>query len=309
MPDSPISKLDFSRLMLGTVQFGLNYGIANRAGQPTFDDVKAILRCVHEQGINCIDTAAGYGTSEEVLGRALAELDLAGQFIIVTKVKHLPDGLSVRKSEQHVEESVLNSLKRLRVEVLPVCLFHVEKNVGYVNALQKLKERGIVRHIGVSISTPPGAERALDTGLVDALQIPTNVLDDRYASVWTAAKQKGVALFARSIYLQGLLLMTDADTPPALAEVIPIRRQLASLATQSGISMTELAMRYVLSIPELTSVLIGVDSVSQARENIALGARGPLSADLLAAIRQTVPALPEAVLNPILWNKPPAAPR
>ena len=78
--------MNFSRLLLGTVQFGLNYGIANTQGKPSFERVKAILRTALDNGITSLDTAAAYGDSEEVLGKALAELDIADRMTIVSKV-------------------------------------------------------------------------------------------------------------------------------------------------------------------------------------------------------------------------------
>src|SRR5580658_3456445 len=95
MAPSSLFQTPPSRLTLGTAQFGLNYGVANRSGQPSFDDVCAILRRAYERGVNVIDTAPGYGSSEEVLGKALRQLDLVGKMRVVTKVSHLPAGLPI----------------------------------------------------------------------------------------------------------------------------------------------------------------------------------------------------------------------
>ena len=97
--------------MLGTVQLGLPYGIANRTGQPSYQEARDILACAYEGGVNCLDTAAIYGTSEEVLGRALAELGIAEEMTIVSKVHHMAQGLDVATAAAIVEESVVQSLK------------------------------------------------------------------------------------------------------------------------------------------------------------------------------------------------------
>ncbi|MDD5598133.1 MAG: aldo/keto reductase, partial [Victivallaceae bacterium] len=78
--------MKFSKMMLGTVQFGLNYGIANSAGKPTYETVREIIKAAYEGGINCLDTAAGYGDSDELIGRALTELKLNDKILIISKV-------------------------------------------------------------------------------------------------------------------------------------------------------------------------------------------------------------------------------
>ncbi|HXG23721.1 MAG TPA: aldo/keto reductase, partial [Chthonomonadales bacterium] len=125
----------FSRLMLGTVQWGMPYGIANRQGQPTYEEARAILACAYEGGVNCLDTAAAYGTSEEVIGRALEELGLKDHFIVVTKLRHLRHKeFTKQEAEAEIEDSVRSSLRRLRRESLPIVLFHDIEDLRYIEA-------------------------------------------------------------------------------------------------------------------------------------------------------------------------------
>ena len=125
MQTTTIGDLELSQLMIGSAQFGTDYGIANRSGQPSYQAILDILACAYEGGVNCVDTAAAYGSSEEVLGRALAELRIADEFIVATKVPPLPEELSsTQTADEIVEESVTRSLQRLRLEVLPICLLH-----------------------------------------------------------------------------------------------------------------------------------------------------------------------------------------
>jgi aryl-alcohol dehydrogenase-like predicted oxidoreductase len=305
METRPFADFHLSRLMIGTVQFGMAYGIANKTGQPSYRDVRDMLALAHESGVNCLDTAALYGTSEEVVGRALAELGIAGKMIIVTKTTHLADDLTEEEADSVMEQSVLRSLKRLRLEALPLCLIHHEENFRYVQSLLKLKEKGLVRHVGSSVMTPAITKGIVNSGLVEAVQAPTSVLDRRYVSagIFRDAVQRGLGLFVRSIYLQGLILLGDDEVQPELAAVVPVLQRLRALAGQAGMSLAELAVRYVLSLEGVTSGVVGVETIEQLRNNIAIFQKGPLDAALMKAIIAAVPQLPDSILMPNKWPK------
>ena len=298
-----------SRLMLGTVQFGLPYGVANLAGQPGYDDVLAIVSAAIEGGVNCFDTAPSYGRSEEVLGRALHELGVVDRVVVVTKVKALTqDELAdPRLVGVAIEQSVAESRRRLRVECLPIVLFHHETDAVHLDALERLKEKGWLRHVGVSCNNRPGPAAGFAAlPVVRALQIPANILDRRHlqGGSLAAAAAHGVAVFVRSVYLQGLLLMPERAIPEPLRPIVPIRRRLAELAEAAGMTLAELALRYMLAQDGVTSVLTGVETVEQMRENVALFNRGPLSGDVREAVEAIVPDLPEAIMTPGLWSAP-----
>ena len=271
-----------SRLMLGTVQFGMPYGIANRTGQ------------------------AAYGTSEEVLGRALRELGVAEDVLVVTKVRPLPAELaSAAAASRAIERSVADSRRRLQLDCLPCVLFHRESDAVHRDVLAQLQQRGWLRQAGVSCDNQPGpAVEFLRTGCVGALQVPGSVVDRRHqqSGIFAEAAARGVAVFLRSVYLQGLLLMPEGAIPAALQGILPVRRRLAFLAAEAGLSLAELAARYMLSQEGVTCVLAGVETVAQVRENLAIFARGPLAPDLRAAIDAAVPDLPTSLLTPRLWE-------
>jgi len=306
--------LRLSVLMLGTVQFGLPYGIANRTGQPSYEEVRGILAAASEGGVNCLDTAAVYGTSEQVLGRALGELGIADRMTVATKVTQMAnEGVSSADADEIVEESVTRSLRNLRLDCLPICLFHLESNfLLYADSLRRMKAKGLVRHIGSSVNFPEPAGRILGSGAAEAVQMPSSVLDQRFfrLGIRDLAAASGVALFARSIYLQGLLLMREEEILPELAGVIPVRRALESLAREEGIGLAELAVRYMLSADGITSLVVGVDTAQQLRENLKAFSRGPLAPGLRARVDQAVPDLPESILFPGNWSRkiPPVKP-
>lgn len=297
-----------SRLMLGTAQFGKPYGVANRAGQLGMAEVRAIVAAALEGGVNCFDTAADYGPSEDLLGRALAELGAAESAVVVTKIEPLGDEAraSPAAAAEAIERSVEASRRRLRMDCLPVVLFHREADAAHGDVLRRLAERGWLRQAGVSCENRPGpAAEIVSDGRFAAVQLPGNVLDrrQRRSGVLASAAERGVAVFLRSVYLQGLLVMPEAEIPAALQAIAPVRRRLETIAGEAGLSIAELALRAMLSEECVTCILTGVETVEQVRENLQMFDRGPLPGDLLAAVEAAVPELPEALITPALWPR------
>lgn len=206
--------MNFSSLMLGTVQFGLNYGIANTHGKPSFDTVKQILKTAADSGITALDTAASYGKSEEVLGKALTVLGLKDKMSVVSKVPPVPEDCD---PAEFIENSVRNSLRRLQLPVIPVILFHRESDYRYLPELRALIEKGLILEAGVSLDSQPYAHVADQVAYV---QIPCNVMDHRFDE---AIRNHKGHIFIRSVYLQGMLLMPEEKILP---ELVPHRRKL-----------------------------------------------------------------------------------
>lgn len=306
MITSPWQGHQLSRMMLGTVQFGMPYGVSNRTGQPKYRDVLAMLAAAIEGGVNCFDTAAAYGTSEEVLGRALRELGFADRAVVVTKVRPLtPAGAAdPTLTSRAIEQSVAESRQRLQRDCLPVVLFHRESDAVHLHVLEELRQRGWLRQAGVSCDNCPGpAAGFVSGGRVTALQLPGNVVDPRHqqSGVFSQAADCGVAVFIRSVYLQGLLVMPEADIPPPLQAIIPVRHRLSRIAQEGGLTLGELALRYMLGQAGVTCVITGVETIAQVQDNIAMFNRGPLPGDVVEAVSALATDLPEAVLTPGMW--------
>lgn len=293
--------------MLGTVQFGMPYGIANRSGQPSDEDVLSIVKAALAGGVNCFDTAASYGTSEEVLGRTLRKLNVVDKVIVVTKVRLLSEEerSDPALAAAAIEESVAESRRRLKMDCLPIVLFHRECYVPFMDTLIQLRDRGWLRHFGVSCDNKPGtAVKLADDGQVSAFQIPANILDHRHrnSGIFERASAREIAVFVRSVYLQGLLVMPEENIPTGLREVIPARRALQIIADQAGITLSELALRYMLSQFGVTSVITGVETVNQVHDNLAMFSRGSLPDDVLLAIHAASMELSESLLTPSAWS-------
>ena len=299
--------ISLSQMMLGTVQFGMPYGIANQTGQPEYRDVVAIIDAAVTGGVNCFDTAAAYGQSEEILGRALKELRIGPMVTLVTKVRPLTteELANPRLAESAIQASIELSLQRLQLDCLPIVLFHRECDAKFFDVVEKLRSEGKLQHFGVSCGNTPGAAADFaSTGLVTALQIPATIVDHRHfrSGIMQESASRNIAIFIRSVYLQGLLAMPVDTIPDKLRGIIPERERLTSIAEDSGLSLMELALRYILSLPGITSVLTGVETREQVEQNLLTFASGRLSDDILSAIHQDVTELPEVIMTPSMWS-------
>jgi aryl-alcohol dehydrogenase-like predicted oxidoreductase len=299
--------IELSQMMLGTVQFGMPYGIANQTGQPDFRDVVSMIDAAVSGGVNCLDTAAAYGQSEEILGRALKELHIADEVTVVTKVRTLSaeELASPRLAESAIVASAELSLQRLQLDCLPIVLFHRECDAEFLSVLAKLRDQGKLRYFGVSCSNIPGAAADFVRGQqASAIQIPANIVDHRHirSGVLADSITQNVAVFIRSVYLQGLLAMAEETIPDKLRGILPERQRLSAIAAASGLTLTELALRYLLSLPGTTSILTGVETREQVQQNLAMFSKGSLSEDIMAAIHKDAAELPELLITPSMWS-------
>ena len=301
-----------SRLTVGTVQFGMVYGIANTAGQLPAGEARAILSQALQGGVNVFDTARAYGTSEDVLGLTLWELTTPEETLICTKL--LPLDLSHTRGDseicRQVEEELRTSLDRLRLKRVPIYMMHrpyciTDRDGLVLRLLRDLKQQQLIEHIGVSVYEPDEAHLALATPGIEAIQVPFSVFDQRLrlSGFLEKAKRKGCAVFARSAYLQGLMLMQEQDVPKHLADVIGYNRLLRGIAFDVGRTLKEVALKFALGQPGITSVVMGIDSAEQMRENLAVLRSPALAEGTVARIQETFQEVPEFLINPSLWDR------
>lgn len=259
-----------SKLALGTVQFGLNYGIANQTGQTNAAEVKRILEFAEQHRINCLDTAITYGNSEQVLG----EIGVSSRFNVVSKLPPLPSGLF--DIESWVNHHVQESLKRLKDKCLYGLLLHRSENLlgsrgkKLTNALEKVKSNGFVRKLGVSIYAPSELKYITDHLALDILQAPLNVVDRRLeTSGWLSKLHlDGVEVHTRSAFLQGILLMPRDGIPVKFDNWASLWNQWAKYLKYCNISAVAACLSYPLSLQEVDRVVVGVDNMEQLKELI-----------------------------------------
>jgi aryl-alcohol dehydrogenase-like predicted oxidoreductase len=291
-------------LVLGTAQLGMVYGVANRRGQPDLASARAIVHTAWESGIREFDTAPSYGVSEDILGRVLSELGIAHEARIISKLH--PDLDHTNK--EAVRSAVDQSLNRLKVNRLKGLLIHREEFLdllakGMGNILHGLVEDGRVDQIGVSVYTPDRALQALQSGFIDLVQTPANLLDHRFlqADVFRIAEEKGKSVYIRSIFLQGLILMKPEQLPDRLNFARPVLEKLNQLCHAFNMNRQEMAIGYVKSKYPTAHVIFGAETPDQVKINSAIWLK-TLPEDVLKQIDEHFFSVDPRVINPTLWG-------
>ena len=285
------------RLALGTVQFGLPYGIANQSGQVTRPIAKAMLKLAEANGIDTLDTAINYGESESCLG----VLGTQG-FKLVTKLPAVPEGCS--EINDWVCFQVEASLDRLGVSTIDGLLLHrphqLLESGGKIlyQALQKLKDSGQVKKIGASISAPSELDKLIPRYRFDLIQAPFNLIDRRLeATSWLQRlKDEEIEIHTRSSFLQGLLLMSQDAIPDEFSSWSHIWKKWHEWLSYNEIPAVSACLAYPLSFPEIDRVVVGADSVDHLKQTIkATTQRAP---DDFPNIQSNVGSL----INPTSWS-------
>lgn len=286
------------RLALGTVQFGLDYGVANAAGRVRLEEVKSILREAAAHGVDTLDTAIAYGESEQVLGQA----GLAG-WNVITKLPALPDACG--DVAAWVGAQIQGSLDRLGVNQLHGLLLHRPDQLlglrgpALREALQDLKARGLARGIGVSIYGPDELDRLAGALHFDLVQAPLNLLDRRLqTSGWARRlREQGTELHVRSAFLQGLLLMAPDHRPSKFARWSGVWAEWSRWLDETGLTPLQACLGYVMGVDGVDKVVVGVDSLRHLQQILAASdARLP-----------SLPCWPQALdadlINPARWSQ------
>lgn len=288
--------MDTTKLGLGTVQFGLDYGISNKAGQVAGDTVDNILGYARRVGIEVLDTAAAYGDSEAVLG---ANRAAEQGFRIVTKIP--PD-----VDPNDLPALVRASLQRLDTERVYGLLAHRSSDLLGMNGgvvwqqMEALRERGLVERIGVSVYTGEEIDRLLERFPLEIVQLPINLFDQRLIQGGQLQRlhAAGVEIHARSVFLQGLILMDPEQLPPGLSAAVGPLTCLREALAGYALTALQAALRFVLQRTEIDTVLVGVTSEEQFRQ-IVEAARQPL---LPTGFDSGQWAIDDPmILNPSLW--------
>ena len=284
------------RLALGTAQFGLDYGIANRDGKVPDEELASILALARGAGVDTLDTAIAYGDAEERLGRAGVD-----GFRIVSKLPAVPPGTADVRA--WVRESVAASLTRLRVESLAGLLLHRPDDLSGPNGeglkagLQDVVELGLVSCIGVSLYDPEALDD-LPTGFTPGLvQIPSNVFDQRILEgKWIdRLRVIGAQIHVRSAFLQGLLLLPPADRPTWVKRWSDLFDAYDDWLAETGATPLEGCIGVALSLPGVDRVIVGVDRESHLEEIIRAASSPQIRLPMALAARDI------DLLNPARW--------
>ena len=255
------------KVSLGTAQFGTRYGITNKAGQVTEEEVRRTIELARVQSVDTVDTAVAYGASEEVLGRAGVD-----DFKVITKLPAIPE--TAVDISAWVTDQVLSSIKRLRITQLYALLLHRPNDLlgsqarELVRALECLKHEGLVRKIGISVCGPEELSDLLNRLKIDVVQAPLNVVDRRmdHTGWLNRLKDLNAEIHVRSAFLQGLLLMDQEDIPARFARWSPLWNQWHDKLNLAGVSPLQACIAYPFALGQVDRVVVGVENAAQLSE-------------------------------------------
>lgn len=289
-----------NKICLGTVQIGQKYGLNNALGRkPNLEESFQLLQLAIDSGVKFFDTASLYGNAEEILG----------QF----NINNFPVNI-VSKLRSNLDDdtnAVLNeivlSLEKLRLKSLTGYLLHDAKDFyrpTILKGLKLAKEKGLTKNIGVSIYEPEDALNVVKDIDIDYIQIPYNVLDQRLddTNFFDLAEKHNVTIFARSAFLQGLLLMEQKSIPQKLQEAWFHIAKFQNIAHRHGFSPTEAAFLFSYCHKKIDYVLFGVETVQQLEANLKILDKASQFNSCYEELYGTFKNISRKIIVPSLWR-------
>ncbi len=296
---------DMSVFSLGTVQLGIDYGFGEFSSKPTKERSDAILNKAYELGVNTLDTANNYGESEKVIGTWMKET--GKRPIIVTKI-----GPFDHSSPEALRADILaqgrKCLEDLQVDQIDIIMDHnfedYEQNPEIVKeCFQQLKDEGVMKLSGISAYSKHDYGLIAESGF-DVVQIPQNIFD--WTQIDNGGIQKiadaGMSIYARSVFLQGLVFMNPDELPEQMNFCAPWLKKFRALADEFQMEPAILALSFVLSLPAITTVVLGCQTPEQIESNCAMMDKvEKLNSEQMEKIHEAFKGIPIEVINPAMW--------
>jgi aryl-alcohol dehydrogenase-like predicted oxidoreductase len=285
--------LQVSEISLGTVELGLDYGVpvAGEHLRPAAEEAARLLNRALDLGVNFIDTARSYGASEEVIGRALKSR--RKEYLLATKLAPIrEEGQSDRELREQVKASIVTSLQALQTDVIDLLQSHhtpveVVAAGRVVEAMKEAQAAGYVRFIGASTYGEEAPLAVLEDGRFDTLQVAYSPVDRTLEErVLPLAQQKSIGVIVRSVLLRGVLTHRYKFIPDALADLRAAIERLSALVGDETSSLPEMAYRFVLDNPAVSTALVGTARLEELEAALGFAGKGVLSPELAARIRQ-----------------------
>ena len=298
--------LQVSEISLGTVELGMDYGIPGQGDhlQPSEADAARTLNCALDLGINLIDTAQAYGESEVIIGRALKSR--RSEYILATKISSVSwEGYTGTELRERVEASITESLRTLKTDLIDLLYIHnatpeLIQCGEIVETMQRAQDAGYARFIGTTTYGEAAPLAVLEDGRFDCIQLAYNLLDRQFEErVLPLAKENDVGVVIRSVLLKGALTYRYAHLPEELRELRIVVDEVNSLCRAQSSSLPELAYRFVLAHPAVSTALVGTGRVHELQEIVSFAGCDALQPELLHDIREVVVSPDQ--LNPGTW--------
>jgi aryl-alcohol dehydrogenase-like predicted oxidoreductase len=289
------TNLQVSEISLGTVEIGQDYGIPVEHEQlrPTEAQAVHLLNRALDMGVNFIDTARLYGESEAIVGRALKKR--RGEYVLASKVASEGlERLTGKALRQRVQGSIEESLRALQTDVIDLMYIHsatleIIKRREVLEMLQEAQQAGHIRFVGASTYGKQNAVAVIEDGGYDCLQVAYNLLDrGPEQMILSKAGDEDVGVVARSVLMKGALTHRYQYLPSELGELKSAVHRLMSLCAAEKLSLPELAYRFVLAHPRVSSALVGTGRLHELEQILSFAERGALPSALEQRVRQIV---------------------
>lgn len=293
---------------MGTVQFGMDYGIIGQK-KPSPEDAVRCLDYAVQNGISAIDTAEAYGTAEEVVGAFLKKGTIPRRQLFLS-TKLLPNCLDDKEPDAYavvIREKLEGSLRRLHTDYVDAFLLHSSRYVfqpEILDALYTVKKEGLAHKVGVSVYEPEEAFACFENKKIEFIQAPYSVFDHRMKEngVLDREKNNNIQIHTRSAFIQGLVTLREEDVPPFLFKAKPIIRKMDEICKETGFDRVTLAMAYVKREESVSHLVFGVDFLEQLKEDICFF-QEEVPEDILDALECEFQGLDAGIVMPSLWKK------
>jgi len=256
----------FHKISIGAAQFGMIYSL-EASSKLTNHKIKKILSFAEEMGINSIDTAANYGSSEKVLGKIGIK-----NWKVTSKLSLVPN--DCKDIQSWIKNQLVITLYNLKIESIDTLLLHrpcqLVSNIGgeISVALDNLKKEGLIQKHGISTYNNENIDEYLELHNFDVIQTPCNIIDKNIIDSGAAKKyrKQGKIIQARSVFLQGLLLSVKHQNSIKFSRWKPFWNDFNTWLNDNKISSLKACINYVYSQNNIDKVVIGVLSQDQLRE-------------------------------------------
>lgn len=270
--------LEVSEIAFGGVEIGMPYGIGVKGKEDMLTEGEAVklLHAALDGGINFFDTARLYGNSEAIMGKAFS--DRRDQVLLSTKCRHFRNNEGLLPPDKEVKtlirESLMESLSALRTDYVDLYMLHqadeeILSNETIAEEFNTLKRKGIVRAIGASTYRVAETRKVVTSGIWDVIQLPFNLMDQRQQELFGLAHAAGVGIVVRSVLMKGLLSDRADNLHPALANVKAHIKNYDVLLDANA-ALSDLAVKFALSFPEVSTVLVGMDRPEYLKQSLAV---------------------------------------
>lgn len=292
----PDSKNLIEKIILGTVQFGLDYGINNSSGKVSDNEIAKILEVATKHNLFFLDTAQAYGDSEIRLGIYISNSDSSWK--VVTKI--------TKQNVERITDSIIESCNKLHLTKLFGILYHdfnsFKEESKYYSELEKAQNNGIVEKIGFSLYHPEELEYLFNNNVnFNLIQIPYNVFDQRFEQHFEELSKRNIDVHIRSVFLQGLIFSETKSIHPFFDGFKSKLERLQHISVQHNIPKDVICLLFALQNKHISNVVMGVDNSKQFANNLEIIGKHFLNDEIIQSLKE----LNETNINyilPYLWK-------